>query len=244
MYTDPFADAQLDAAMWETEAATPYEIHPFGTLAVDALFAMGGSLPGSPLKGGAAPSPFSSPLRAPGSPAPATPTLTEAAAAAGTADTPSPAPAPAPVPTVTSIPVVDIQTVHASSGAQDVVVIAALRAAKRPAEEEASGAGGRASRRGRTDGDESDDSDASALSLERDDIMAPLVAAPLDSQAQVCCSPACSCGCSCLHRASLLLLAARHACELLRATQHPLCLLLPCAAVDAFNSEPHERQLR
>jgi hypothetical protein len=184
---DPFAAGPLDASLWgDMDACNPYEAHPFGTLAVDALFALPGSLPGSPLKGGAAaggPSPFNSPLRAPGSPAPATPTLpAPAAAAADGSATPSPAPAP-PVPTVTSIPLLAIETGHASTGAADVVVVAAPRAAKRPAEEPADA--GRSPRRRRSDGAESDDSDASALSLERDDILPVLLAAPLDSQAQV-----------------------------------------------------------
>lgn len=183
---DPFAAGPLDASLWgDLEASNPYEAHPFGTLAVDALFALPGSLPGSPLKGDAAagsPSPFDSPLRAPGSPAPATPTLPTPAAADGSA-TPSPAPAP-PVPTVTSIPLVAIETGHASTGAADVVVVVAPRAAKRLLEEPAD-AGRSPRRRRRSDGAESDDSDASALSLERDDILPVLLAAPLDSQAQV-----------------------------------------------------------
>lgn len=183
MYADPFDSAPLDASLWEGEAANPWDAHPWGSLSVDALFNMpGGSLPSSPLKAGADPSPFSSPLRAPGSPAPTTPAVAEASTINSAVASPSPAPAT--VPTVTSIPVVHIQTAHASSGAQDVVVIAAPRAAKRPAKE--ADGGGRVLRRRRTDGDESHDSDASAVSLEHDDIMPVLVAAPLGSQAQVC----------------------------------------------------------
>lgn len=239
MYAGAFDDVALDASLWDAPAC---EVPPFGTLAVDALFTMPGSLPGSlpgsPTKGCRA-SPFSSPLRAPGSPAPTTPALAEAAAAA--ADTPSPAlEAAASVPHITSIPAeaclcctlamslvpmqsgmgqlsgspkkehltmldqaemlqtglltelvalllqVTIQTAHAASVDPEVVLVAAPRQPKRPAEDDAE-YGGRPARRQRTDGDESDDSDASALSLERDDIMPPLVATPLGTQVEVCC---------------------------------------------------------
>lgn len=198
-----FDDVPLDSTLWGPD------VPAFGTLSVDALFAMPGSLcgslPGSPSKAGSVPttfiSPLSSPLRAPGSPAAGVPTPAASESAVAAASDGSPAlPADAPtaaVPVATSVPVVDILTSYASTGEADVVVICTPRAPKRPAADDAdTGAVIRAVRHRTVD----EDSTVTAASLESEDIMPVLIAAPLTSHEQVhthfCCLRFLRCFCT------------------------------------------------
>lgn len=187
-----FDDVPLDSTLWGPD------VPAFGTLSVDALFAMPGSLcgslPGSPSKAGSVPttfiSPLSSPLRAPGSPAAGVPTPAAsesdvAAPSDGSPALPADAPAAA-VPVATSVPVVDILTSYASTGEADVVVVCTPRAPKRPADDDADAGAVIRAVRHRTVGDEdSEDSTVTAASLESEDIMPVLIAAPLTSHEQV-----------------------------------------------------------